>query len=37
MSERGAGKTKVDAKACEEGDEICRSPRRGLKVPEAGK
>ena len=25
MSERGAGKTKVDAKAHEEGDEICRN------------
>ena len=31
---RGAGMTKVEAKACEEGDEISRSPRRGLKVPE---
>ena len=31
---RGAGKTKVESKAYEEGDEISRSPRRGLKVPE---
>ena len=31
---RGAGMTKVEAKAYEEGDEISRSPRRGLKVPE---
>ena len=29
--------TKVETKACEEGDEISRSPGRGLKVPEAGK
>ena len=28
--------TKVETKACEEGDEISRSPGRGLKVPEAG-
>ena len=31
---RGAGGTKVEAKAYEESDEISRSPRRGLKVPE---
>ena len=31
---RGAGGTKVESKAYEEGDEISRSPRRGLKVPE---
>ena len=34
MSESGAGKTKVDAKAHEEGDEICRSP--GKRAESAG-
>ena len=34
MSESGAGETKVDGKAHEEGDEICRSP--GKRAENAG-